>query len=114
MGDKPVIACVSMVGPMVMAEFEEAADAILTTFGNLPQALLEIISGRREPSGLLPLQIPENMDTVEEQFEDVPFDMICHVDSEGHTYDFGYGLNWNGVIDDERVRKYAHHPEQNI
>ena len=36
MGDKPVIACVSMVGPMVMAEFEEAADAILTTFGNLP------------------------------------------------------------------------------
>lgn len=73
MGDKPVIACVSMVGPMMMAEFEETADAILTTFGNLPQALLEIISGRREPSGLLPLQIPENMDTVEEQFEDVPF-----------------------------------------
>lgn len=40
--------------------------------------------------------------------------MICHVDSEGHTYDFGYGLNWSGVIDDERVRKYTHHPEQNI
>lgn len=40
--------------------------------------------------------------------------MICHVDSEGHTYDFGYGLNWSGVIDDERVRKYAHHPERNI
>ena len=57
MGDKPVIACVSMTGPMVMAEFEEAADAILTTFGNLPQALMEIISGRKEPSGLLPLQI---------------------------------------------------------
>lgn len=37
MGDKPVIACVSMTGPMVMAEFEEAADAILTTFGNLPR-----------------------------------------------------------------------------
>lgn len=54
------------------------------------------------------------MDTVEEQYEDVPFDMICHVDSEGHTYDFGYGLNWKGVIYDERVRKYAHHPEKNI
>lgn len=65
---------------MVMAEFEEAADAILPTFGNLPQALLEIINGRREPSGLFPLQIPENMDMVEEQFEDVSFDMICHVD----------------------------------
>lgn len=24
--------------------------------------------------------------------------MICHVDSEGHTYDFGYGLNWSGML----------------
>lgn len=111
MGAKPVIACVSMTAPMVMSEFEKEADAILATFGNLPQALLEIVSGRKEPSGLLPLQIPENMDTVEEQYEDVPFDMVCYVDSENHTYDFGYGLNWNGVIEDERVRKYAHRPE---
>lgn len=113
MGTKPVIACVSMTAPMVMSEFEGEADAILATFGNLPQALLEIVSGRKEPSGLLPVQIPENMDTVEEQYEDVPFDMVCYVDSENHTYDFGYGLNWNGVIKDERVRKYAHRPEQN-
>lgn len=109
MGNKPVIACVNMTGPMVMAEFEESADAILTAFGNLPQALLEIITGKKEPSGLLPVQIPKNMDTVEEQYEDVPFDMECHVDSEGHRYDFGYGMNWNGIIDDERVKKYAHH-----
>ena len=36
------------------------------------------------------------MKTVETQKEDVPFDMICHTDSEGNTYDFGFGLNWSG------------------
>ena len=28
------------------------------------------------------------------------------VDAEGNTYDFAYGLNWSGVIDDERVKTY--------
>lgn len=46
------------------------------------------------------------MRTVEEQFEDVPFDMECYVDSEGNTYDYTFGMNWSGVIHDERVRRY--------
>ena len=25
----------------------------------------------------------------------------------GNAYDFGFGLNWAGVIDDERVATYA-------
>ena len=44
--------------------------------------------------------------TVEEQFEDVGRDMDCYVDSDGNSYDFAFGLNWNGVIDDWRVEKY--------
>lgn len=106
MGEKPMVVLAQLTGPVVMAEYEEYADAILTCVGNLPQALLEICSGKAEPSGLLPMQLPADMKIVEEQLEDVPFDMVCHVDSEGHIYDFGYGMNWNGVIDDERVKKY--------
>ena len=67
---------------------------------------MDIISGATEPSGLLPLQMPADMQTVEEQKEDVPQDMRCHVDSEGHGYDFAYGLNWKGVINDARTAKY--------
>lgn len=67
---------------------------------------MEIISGATEPSGLLPLQMPADMKTVEEQNEDVPFDMTCYTDSEGNTYDFSFGLNWNGVIKDTRTEKY--------
>lgn len=39
--------------------------------------------------------------------EDLPFDMECHADSEGNSYDFGFGLNWSGVIKDSRVQKYS-------
>lgn len=59
------------------------------------------------PSGLLPMQLPSDMETVETQLEDVPRDMTCYRDSEGHLYDFAFGLSWKGVIEDERVRKYG-------
>ena len=87
-------------------EFEKSADAILVSFGTSNQPVLDIVSGKAEPSGLLPCQFPKDMKTVEEQKEDVPRDMIPYVDSEGHTYDFAYGMNWKGVIQDERVQKY--------
>ena len=53
------------------------------------------------------MQMPADMQTVEEQFEDVPMDMKCYVDSEGNTYDFAFGLNWSGAINDWRVEKYG-------
>ncbi len=106
MKGKPVIVVIHMSNPMVFSEFEKETDAILASFGVQDQALLDILTGAAEPSGLLPLQMPANMKTVEEQKEDVPFDMICHVDSEGHAYDFGFGLNWSGVIGNERVDQY--------
>ncbi len=106
MKGKPVVVVIHMSNPMVFSEFEKEADAILATFGVQDQALMDILSGAAEPSGLLPLQMPANMKTVEEQKEDVPFDMICHVDSEGNAYDFGFGLSWSGVIRNERVEGY--------
>jgi beta-glucosidase len=106
MKDKPVIVSIAMSKPMIFSEFEKEASAILVNFDVQDQAILDIITGVTEPSGLLPLQMPADMTTVEKQKEDVPFDMICHIDSEGNTYDFGFGLNWTGVIRDARVEKY--------
>ena len=106
MGDKPVITVVSTGKPFV-PEFEPYSDAILVSFGCQNQALLDLISGAVEPSALLPMQLPADMKTVELQKEDVPFDMECYVDTEGNAYDFAFGLNWSGRIEDERVRKYA-------
>jgi beta-glucosidase len=90
----------------VLAEIEPNADAILVSFNVQHQALLDIISGQTEPSALLPMQMPADMKTVEEQLEDVPRDMRCYQDADGHTYDLAFGLNWSGIIDDARVKKY--------
>jgi beta-glucosidase len=106
MKGKPVIVSIAISKPMVFSEFEKEANAILVTFDVQDQAILDILSGIAEPSGLLPLQMPLDMKTVETQKEDVPFDMTCHVDSEGNTYDFGFGMNWAGVIKDARTEKY--------
>ena len=106
MRDKPVLVVAQISNPMVVREFEKEADAILAAFGVQDQALMDIISGEAEPSGLLPMQMPADMKAVEEQSEDAPFDLRCHVDSAGNTYDFGFGLNWSGVIRDERTVKY--------
>ena len=106
MGDKPVVTVVNTGRPLV-PEFEPYSDAILVSFGCQNQAILELISGNVEPSALLPMQLPANMKTVEEQYEDVPYDMDCYVDSDGNAYDFAFGLNWSGRISDKRTEKYG-------
>ena len=92
--------------PLLLSEIEPAADAILVHMGVQDQALMDLISGAVEPSALLPFQMPATMKTVEEQFEDVPRDMECYTDADGNVYDFAYGLNWSGVINDKRVENY--------
>ncbi len=107
MKGKPVIVSVNMNTPMIFSEFEKNTNAILVHFGVQDQALLELITGAAEPSALLPMQMPASMETVERQFEDVPHDLDCYVDDQGNTYDFAFGLNWKGVINDERKTKYS-------
>jgi beta-glucosidase len=91
MGTKPVIVSLALSNPAVVAEFEKEVEGIIASFGVQDQALLDIVSGAAEPSALLPVQMPANMKTVEEQKEDVPQDMESHVDSEGNKYDFAFG-----------------------
>jgi len=107
-----LVLVMNLHSSMVWSEIEPAVEAILVSFGGgrthsaRDEILYEIIAGNFEPSGLLPMQQPIDMETVEAQFEDVPRDMECYVDANGNTYDFTFGLNWSGVINDERVAKY--------
>ena len=103
------------MNPMVFSEIEPYADAILIGMrfmneGPSAKAFANIACGKTEPSGLLAFQMPKDMDTVEAQLEDVPRDMDCYVDADGNTYDFCFGLNWSGVIDDERTKTYKAAP----
>ncbi len=106
MGDKPVVAVLTVSNMTVPAEFEPYVDALLVDFYVERRATYTILTGGAEPSALLPFLMPADMETVETHCEDLPFDMTPYTDSEGHTYDFGFGMNWSGVIHDERNEKY--------
>jgi beta-glucosidase len=58
MKGKPVIVSVNVNNPMVFTELEKQANAIIADFGVQGQASLEILTGKAEPSALLPLQMP--------------------------------------------------------
>ncbi|OUP39227.1 glycoside hydrolase family 3 N-terminal domain-containing protein [Olsenella sp. An188] len=109
-----IILLVEATRPMVFSEIEPYVDVILFAWnmqGGLQNAAwANIIKGEVEPTGLLNAQHPANMETVEASYEDVPRDLECYVDSEGNTYEFCFGLNWSGVIDDERTATYKAAP----
>ena len=102
----PIITLIHSDKPQVFSEIEPNSDAILVGYGVSDRAYFDIVTGKFEPQGLLPMQQPRDMITVEEQQEDVPRDMTCYTDGEGNTYDFAFGLNWRGVINDSRTAKY--------
>ena len=107
MKGKPVIVSINVDNPMIFSEFESKANAILVNFRVQDQAILDILAGKAEPSGLLPMQMPASMSVVEKQAEDAPHDMQSHKDAAGHVYTFGFGMNWKGVIQDARTAKYV-------
>ena len=103
---KPCIVILDITQPMCVHEFEPEVDAILVSMSSCTEAACRIVAGQAEPTGLLPMQMPKDMIAVETQLEDVPRDMDCYVDADGNTYDFTFGMNWSGAIDDERVKQY--------
>lgn len=107
MNDKPVIVVLRMHNPTVLSELEPYADAIFVDFGVQQQAIFDLVSGIAEPSALLPVELPANMETVEQHCEDVPFDMEVYTDTCGNAYQYAFGMNWSGVITDDRTKRYA-------
>jgi len=106
MGDKKVICVLRMHNSTVPTEFEKLSDAILVEFGVQKSAIFDIITGKYNPSALLPVQMPVSMDNVEAHCEDKPFDMTPYKDVIGNEYQFGFGLSFDGVINDERTERY--------
>lgn len=69
-------------------------------------AAVIVVPAEIEPYALLPCQLLADMETVEAQCEDVPKDMRPYVDKDGNCYNFAFGMNWSGVINDSRVKRY--------
>lgn len=86
--DKPTITILTITRPPVVPEIDAASQAMIADFECEDEILLELIFGKFNPSGKLPIEIPSSMDAVNKQLEDVPYD------SENPLYPFGHGLNF--------------------
>jgi len=94
----PTVLVINMDNPWIINEIEPGAAAVLATFGVKGEALLDVVYGRYNPTGKLPLTFPADREAVERNASDVPgyaedFD-YAYTNEEGSKYIFGFGLSY--------------------
>ena len=95
---KPTVLVINFINPWVIDEVEPGAAAVLATFDVKAEALLDVLRGRFNPTGKLPLTIPANQAAVEKNAPDVPgyaesFD-YAYKNRANDKYLFGFGLSY--------------------
>ncbi len=76
-GKKPTILAINYTNPWVIDEIyndqtKKNIKSVIATFGTTPEALLDIVLGKFNPSGRMPFTTPVSEAAVEKQLSDVP------------------------------------------
>ena len=83
----------------MIQEIEPNATAVIGTFGVKTEALIDVIRGKFNPTGKLPLTIPASPEAVANEKGDVPgFDeapSYVYQAKSGDKYGYGFGLSYN-------------------
>ena len=95
---KPTVLVINLVNPWIINEVEPGAAAVLATFDVKAEAVLDVVRGRFNPAGKLPLTIPADQAAVDKNAPDVPgfaeaFD-YAYRNRVGDKYVFGFGLSY--------------------
>lgn len=85
---KPTITVLTITRPTVAPEINAASKAVIADFESQDEIILEMIFGKFNPTGKLPIEMPSSIEAVENQKEDVPYD------SKDPLYAFGHGLSY--------------------
>lgn len=94
----PTALVVNMTNPWVINEVEPGAAAVVATYNIKGDALLDVLRGRFNPTGHLPITVPANQDAVEKNASDVPGYAenfhYSYTNAVGDDYTFGFGLSY--------------------
>lgn len=94
----PTILGVNLTNPWIIEEVEPGAEAVLATFDVRAEALMDVVRGRFNPTGRLPITLPADQEAVENNAPDIPGYAedpgYAYVDSASHRYQFGFGLSY--------------------
>ena len=88
---KPSIVVLNLDRPAILTGIDERTQALIGEFGSSDNTLAELIFGKANFSGKLPFDMPSSWETVQNQLEDVPFDL------KNPLYRFGQGLTYGQV-----------------
>ncbi|HQH24006.1 MAG TPA: glycoside hydrolase family 3 N-terminal domain-containing protein [Bacteroidales bacterium] len=93
---KPTLLVINYTNPWVINEiYNEGAQniaGVIATFGTTPEALLDVISGKFNPSGRMPFSTPVSDEAVTNQKEDVP----GYLEVEGYAlFNYDEGLSYS-------------------
>ena len=94
---KPAILAINYTNPWVIDEvYNDKTKAnikgVIATFGTSADALLDVITGKFNPSGKMPFATPVSDSAVENQKEDVP----GYLEGEGYAlFKYDEGLSYN-------------------
>jgi beta-glucosidase len=86
--EKPAVVVITLDRPAVIPDISKATEGLLADFENENDAILDVVFGRAEPQGKLPVELPSSMKAVRNQLPDVPYD------SKDPLYPYGYGLSY--------------------
>ena len=95
---KPTVLAINFINPWIVNEVEPGAAAVLATFDVKAEALLDVVRGRFNPTGKLPLTIPADQAAVDRNAPDVPgyaeaFD-YAYKNRANDKYLYGFGLTY--------------------
>ncbi|MCX6255525.1 MAG: glycoside hydrolase family 3 C-terminal domain-containing protein [Bacteroidia bacterium] len=84
----PTIVDIYLDRPAIIPEIAAASKGLLADFGANDDALLDVVFGKFNPQGKLPVEMPSSMEAVRNQKEDLPYD------SGNPLFPFGFGLHY--------------------
>jgi beta-glucosidase len=89
---KPTVVVINFTNPWVISEIDgPGLHTLLATFGSTPEAILDVLAGKINPTAKMPFTIPASVEMVEANLSDRP----GYLEKEGYAlYKFGHGLSY--------------------
>ena len=95
----PTVLALNTSLPWVLKDIEPQAASVVATFDAKTEALWQVLRGKFNPTGRLPISLPKNQAAVAANASDVPgyaetFD-YTYGNAAGDKYAFGFGLSYH-------------------
>lgn len=84
----PTIVTVYLDRPAILTNVVDKAKAVIANYGVTDIGLFDVLTGKAQPKGKLPVELPRSMAAVQAQSSDLPHDSVAPL------FPFGFGLSY--------------------